>query len=283
MGDAFHLRSGGIEMVTVSRRDLFGRVVRAAVGVTLPWGLARTPARAQGGGVLVFAAASLKNALDAINTQWQKETGKKTTISYGSSPALAKQIEHAAPAQVFISADLDWMDYLAQKNLIMPQTRSNLLGNRIVLISPKDNAQPIEVKPGFDLAKFLGEGRLSIANVDTVPAGKYGIAALKKLGVWPAVSSKLAQAENVRAALLLVSRGEASAGIVYQTDAAADGNVKIIGTFPEDTHPPIIYPIALTANATHSDAAPFLAYLRSGKAKPLFEAQGFTVLGAARS
>ena len=124
---------------------------------------------------------------------------------------------------------------------------------------------------------------MSIANVDTVPAGKYGIAALKKLGVWPAVSSKLAQAENVRAALLLVSRGEASAGIVYQTDAAADGNVKIIGTFPEDTHPPIIYPIALTANATHSDAAPFLAYLRSGKAKPLFEAQGFTVLGAARS
>jgi len=270
-------------MVTVSRRELLCRVLRAAVGLMLSWGLARTPAQAQGGDVLVFAAASLKNALDAINTQWQKEMGKKATISYGSSPALAKQIEHAAPAQIFISADLDWMDYLAQKNLIMPQTRSNLLGNRIVLIAPKDNAQSIEIKPGFDLAKFLGEGRLSIANAAAVPAGKYGKAAFEKLGVWRTVSSKLAQAENARAALLLVSRGEASAGIVYQTDAAADGNVKIIGTFPEDTHPPIIYPIALTANATHSDAAPFLAYLRSGKAKPLLEAQGFTVLGSVPS
>jgi len=249
----------------------------------LSWGLARTPAQAQGGDVLVFAAASLKNALDAINTQWQKEMGKKATISYGSSPALAKQIEHAAPAQIFISADLDWMDYLAQKNLIMPETRSNLLGNRIVLIAPKDNAQSIEVKPGFDLAKFLGEGRLSIANVDTVPAGKYGMAALKKLGVWPTVSSKLAQAENVRAALLLVSRGEASAGIVYQTDAAADSNVKIIGTFPEDTHPPIVYPVALTAGAANPEATALLAYLTSAKAKPVFQAHGFTVLGAGRS
>src|SRR5438046_1349492 len=205
MGDAFHIRSEGLEMVTVSRRELFGSVLRAAVGVALPWGLARTPARAQGREVLVFAAASLKNALDAINTQWQKEMGKKATISYGSSPALAKQIEHAAPAQVFISADLDWMDYLAQKKLIMPQTRSNLLGNRIVLIAPKDKAQPIEVKPGFDLAKVLGEDRLSMANVNTVPAGKYAKAALEKLGVWTRVSSKLAQTENVRAALLLVS------------------------------------------------------------------------------
>lgn len=270
-------------MVAVSRRELLCRVLRAAVGLTLPWGLAQTPAQAQGGNVMVFAAASLKNALDAINMQWQKEMGKKATISYGSSPALAKQIEQAAPAQIFISADLDWMDYLAQKNLIKPETRSNLLGNRVVLIAPKDKAQPIEVKPGFDLAKVLGEGRLSMANVYTVPAGKYGKAALKKLGVWPSVSSKLAQAENVRAALLLVSRGEAPAGIVYQTDAASDSNVKIIGTFPEDTHPPIIYPIALTANATHPDAAAFLAYIRSGKAKPLFEAQGFTVLGSGRS
>jgi len=238
---------------------------------------------AQGGDLVVFAAASLKNALDAVNAQWQKETGKKALISYASSPALAKQIEHGAPAQMFISADLDWMDYAAQKNLIKPETRSNLLGNRIVLIAPKDTAQSVDIKPGFDLAKVLGDGRLSMANVDSVPAGKYGKAALGKLGVWSSVSNRIAQAENVRAALLLVSRGETPAGIVYQTDAAADHNVKIIGTFPENTHPPIIYPIALTASATHPDAEAFLAYIKSAKAKPLFEAQGFTVLNPGRS
>src|SRR5215475_15646347 len=193
---------------------------------------------------------------------------KEGLISYASSPALTKQIEHGAPAQMFISADLDWMDYAAQKNLIKPEMRSNLLGNRIVLIAPKDTAQSVDIKPGFDLAKVLGDGRLSMANVDSVPAGKYGKAALEKLGVWSSVSNKIAQAENVRAALLLVSRGETPAGIVYQTDAAADPNVKIIGTFPEDTHPPIIYPIALTANATHPDAAAFLAYIRSDKSTP---------------
>ncbi|HEX2338795.1 MAG TPA: molybdate ABC transporter substrate-binding protein [Hyphomicrobiaceae bacterium] len=247
------------------------------------WGPAKRPAVAQGGDVLVFAAASLKNALDAINAQWQRDTGKKATISYAASSALAKQIEQGAPAQLFISADLDWMGYLAGKNLIKPETRSNLLGNRIVLIAQKDKARPVEIKTAFDLAKILGDGRLSVANVDSVPAGKYGKAALEKLGVWESVSGKIAQAENVRAALLLVSRGEAPVGIVYQTDAAADPNVAIIGTFPADTHPPIIYPIALTADATHRDASAFLEYVRSAKAKPLFEAQGFSVLSAARS
>jgi len=233
--------------------------------------------------VVVFAAASLKNALDAVNAQWQKETGKSAKISYAASSALAKQIEQGAPAQMFISADLDWMDYVAQKNLIKPETRSNLLGNRIVLIAPKDKAQPIDIRAGFDFVKVLGDGRLTMANVDSVPAGKYGKAALEKLGVWSSVSGKIAQAENVRAALLLVSRGEAPLGIVYQTDAAADPNVKIVGTFPEDAHLPIIYPIALTANATHPDAAAFLAYIKSDKARALFEAQGFTVLGVGRS
>jgi molybdate transport system substrate-binding protein len=261
-----------------SRRNWLGRFAGLAAVALLGLGSPQAPARAQGGDVVVFAAASLKNALDAINEQWQKETGKKATISYASSPALAKQIEQGAPAQMFISADLDWMDYAASKNLIKPDTRSNLLGNRIVLIAPKDKAQTVEIKPGFDLAKIVGDGRLSMANVEAVPAGKYGKAALEKLGVWDSVSAKIAQAENVRAALLLVSRGEAPAGIVYQTDAAADAGVKIIGTFPENTHPPIIYPIALTASATHPDAAAFLAYLKSAKAKPLFEAQGFFVL-----
>jgi molybdate transport system substrate-binding protein len=267
----------------ISRRTWLVRIVGLAAAALAVWVPAQKPAHAQDGDVVVFAAASLKNALDAINAQWQQETGKKATISYGASPALAKQIEQAAPAQVFISADLDWMDYVASKNLIKPETRSNLLGNRIVLIAPKDKAQAIDIKPGFDLAKVLGEGRLAMANVDAVPAGKYGKAALEKLGVWGSVSGKVAQAENVRAALLLVSRGEAPAGIVYQTDAAADPNVRIIGAFPEDTHPPIIYPIALTATATHADAPAFLAYVKSAKARPLFEAQGFTVLGLGRS
>ena len=267
--------------MTFSRRTLL--VASAGVTAALLLAAPSEPIEAQGSDVLVFAAASLKNALDAVNAQWTKETGKKAVISYASSAALAKQIEQGAPAQMFISADLDWMDYLAAKSLIKPDTRSNLLGNRIVLIAPKDKAQPVEIKPGFDLASVLGDGRLSMANVDAVPAGKYGKAALEKLGLWAGVSGKIAQAENVRAALLLVSRGEAPAGIVYQTDAAADPNVKIIGTFPEDTHPPIIYPIALTASATHPDAAAFLAYIGSEKAKPLFQAQGFTVLGQGRS
>ena len=223
--------------MTMSRRIWLGQVVGLAAAILVVWGPAKRPAVAQGGDVLVFAAASLKNALDAINAQWQRDTGKKATISYAASSALAKQIEQGAPAQLFISADLDWMDYLAGKNLIKPETRSNLLGNRIVLIAQKDKARPVEIKTAFDLAKILGDGRLSMANVDSVPAGKYGKAALEKLGVWESVSGKIAQAENVRAALLLVSRGEAPVGIVYQTDAAADPNVAIIGTFPEDTHP----------------------------------------------
>jgi molybdate transport system substrate-binding protein len=269
--------------MSVGRRSWLCRMTMLAGALLLAWGLHQSPARAQGGDLVVFAAASLKNALDAVNAQWQKETGKKAILSYAASSALARQIEQGAPAQMFISADLDWMDYVAKKNLIKPDTRSNLLGNRIVLIAPKDKAQTVEIKAGFDLAKVLGDGRLAMANVDAVPAGKYGKAALEKLGAWANVSSKVAQAENVRAALLFVSRGEAPAGIVYQTDAAADANVKIIGVFPEDTHPRIIYPIALTANAAHPDATAFLAYIKSPKAKPVFEAQGFTVLTPGQS
>jgi molybdate transport system substrate-binding protein len=249
----------------------------------LAGGSPQAPAKAQGGDLVVFAAASLKTALDAVNLQWQKETGKSARISYAATSALVRQIEAGAPAQVFLSADRRWMDYAAEKALIKPETRANLLGNRIVLIAPKDKAAPVDIKPGFDLAGLLGGGRLAVANVEAVPAGRYGKAALEKLGVWPSVSGRLAQAENVRAALLLVSRGEAPLGIVYRTDAAADPNVGIIGTFPESTHPRIIYPVALTAQATHPDAAVFLAYLRSARAKPLFEAQGFAFLNDVRS
>jgi molybdate transport system substrate-binding protein len=236
------------------------------------------PVTAQEKDVLVFAAASLKNALDEVAAQWQKETGKKVKISYAASNTLIKQIEQGAPADMFISADLDWMDYGAQKSLIKPDTRSNLLGNRIVLIAPKDSSLSVNIQPGFDLATLLKGGRLSMGNVDAVPAGKYGKAALEKLGAWDGVKDKIAQAESVRAALLLVSRGEAPLGIVYQTDAASDPSVKIVGVFPDNSHPPIIYPIALMKESSNPDALAFLNYIRSAAARPAFERQGFAIL-----
>jgi len=236
-------------------------------------------ARAQAGGMVVFAAASLKNALDEIASDWSKTASRPMPrISYASSSALAKQIEQGAPADLFISADLDWMDYVAKKNLIQADTRVNLLGNKIVLIAPRDSKVTVDVKQGFDLAKALNGGKLAMGNVDAVPAGKYGKAALEKLGAWDGVKDKVAQADNVRAALVLVARGEAPLGIVYATDAAAEPNVKIVGTFPDNSHPPILYPAALTKDAKSADAKPFLDYLKSLKARPSFEKQGFTVL-----
>jgi molybdate transport system substrate-binding protein len=230
-------------------------------------------------GLVIFAAASLKNALDEIAAAWSKDTGRPAPrISYAASSALAKQMEAGAPADLFISADLDWMDYAEKKDLIRKDTRFNLLGNKIVLIAPRDSATTVAVKPGFDLARALAGGKLAMANVDSVPAGKYGKSALEKLGAWDGVKGSIAQAENVRAALLLVARGEAPLGIVYATDAAAEPGVRIVGEFPADSHPPIIYPAALTKAPRSPDAQAFLDRLRSSTARPAFEKQGFTVL-----
>jgi len=234
-------------------------------------------AQAQGK-LTIFAAASLKNALDSVNKACESEVGEAATISYAASSALAKQIEQGAPADIFMPADLDWMSYLSEKSLTAKDTETKLLGNRIVLIAPADSSATIEIKPGFDLAGVLGDGRLAMANVESVPAGKYGKAALEKLGVWGEVSDKVAQAENVRAALALVSTGEAPLGIVYATDARADPRVKVIALFPEHTHPPIIYPIARLAASKDDHAAAFLSCLQTAKARELFEKQGFTVL-----
>jgi molybdate transport system substrate-binding protein len=262
-------------------RRQFGWRLAAVVGLVALACLA-APAAFARGGVLVFAAASLKNALDEINAAWKAETGKQAVISYAASSALAKQIEAGAPAEVFISADLDWMAYLAERDLIRRDTEVRLLGNRLVLVAPADSSASAGIAPGFDLAGLLGgDGRLAMANVDAVPAGRYGKEALTSLGVWDSVADRLAQAENVRAALALVSIGEAPLGIVYQTDAAADPAVRIVATFPKDSHAPIIYPAAETAAATSRDAGAFLAFLRSEKAAGLFEAQGFTVLAQA--
>ncbi|MCO5155986.1 MAG: molybdate ABC transporter substrate-binding protein [Aquamicrobium sp.] len=263
----------------LNRRRFTTRMVALAAGLAAMLA-APLPAALAQDTVTVFAAASLKNALDNINAAWKADSGKEATISYAGSSALAKQIEEGAPADVFISADLAWMDYLSEKNLTQKDTEVQLLGNRIVLVAPADSTTEIEIAPGFDLAGTLGDERLAMANTDSVPAGKYGKAALEKLGVWDAVAPRVAQAENVRAALALVAAGEAPLGIVYQTDAAADPAVRIVGTFPQDTHDPIIYPAALTAEAKATDAAAFLDYLKTDTARGLFEEQGFTVLTA---
>jgi molybdate transport system substrate-binding protein len=240
--------------------------------------LCSVPASAQAEKLVIFAAASLKDALDEVNAAYQREKGQETATSYAASSTLAKQIEAAAPADVFISADLDWMDYLAKKDLIKPETRANLLGNRLVLIAPVNSAAKLGIAPNFPLAQALGDGRLAIADPNGVPAGRYGKAALESLGVWSSVADRLAPAENVRATLALVSRGEAPLGIVYQTDAASDKAVKIVGTFPQDTHPPIIYPIAVVASSTNRGAPAYIVFLKSPVARPIFEKQGFTVL-----
>src|SRR5215510_6507447 len=233
------------------------------------------PALAQGKDILVFGAASLKNALDQANALYLRQTNRKVVVSYGASSALARQIESGAPADLFISADLDWMDYVAQRNLIKPATRSNFLGNTLVLVAPADSKVTLTIARNFPLAAALGSGRLALADPNAVPAGKYGKAALEALGVWSSVADKIAPAPDVRAALVLVARGETPLGIVYQTDAAAEKAVKTVATFPADTHPPIVYPMALTASSSHLDALAYLAFLKSDAAKPLFEKQGF--------
>jgi len=228
--------------------------------------------------VTVFAAASLKNALDAVNAACEAAVGEKANVSYAASSALAKQIEEGAPADVFISADLDWMNYLAERKLVKPETELKLLGNQIVLVAPANSTASTKIEPKFDLSGLLGDGKLAMGDVKAVPAGKYGKAALESLGVWASVEGKVAQAENVRAALKLVAIGEAQFGIVYKTDASAEPGVRIIGTFPEDSHPPIIYPVAQTAGSRDDDTMAFLKCLQSEGARKLFEAQGFTYL-----
>ncbi len=258
-------------------RSAFLLLLCAALLALICTGNAR-PARAERPDVLVFAAASLKTALDEINAQWHERTGKHAAISYAASPALAKQIEQGAPADLFISADEDWMNYLAERKLIRPETRSDLVGNRLVLISSKGADLQVIIAPGFPLLSLLGQGRLAMANTDAVPAGKYGRAALEALGVWESVKGRIAQAENVRAALLMVSRGEAPLGIVYQSDAASDPNVSHLATFPENTHPRIVYPIAVTASSMKPAAGAFIDMLKTPEARTVFEKQGFTSL-----
>lgn len=248
------------------------------VALSILLALSHSPVLAQDKSLTVFAAASMKNALDDVNAAFTAKSGVKIVASYAASSALAKQIEQGAPADIFVSADIAWMDYVIGKKTINETTRINLLGNSLVLIAPRDSRiDKVAIGPGFDPAKLAGDGRIATGDVRAVPAGKYAKAALEKLGAWQAAEPKLAMAESVRAALALVARGEAPLGIVYSTDAKIEPGVSIVGTFPANSHPAIIYPVAATATAK-PEAAAYLAFLRSSAAKAFFEKYGFSLL-----
>jgi len=254
------------------------RLAGILLSFVILYGWAHRPAAAEEKTLTVFAAASMKNALDDVGAAFTAKTGVKVNASYAASSTLAKQIEQGAPADVFISADTDWMDYAVSKGTINDATRVNLLGNSIVLIAPKDSKiEQVTIGPGFDLAKLAGDGKIATGDVASVPVGKYAKAALEKLGAWTAAEPKFAMAESVRAALTLVARGEAALGIVYSTDAKVEPGVKIVGVFPSDSHPPIIYPVAATAKAK-PEAGTYLAFLLSQAAKTVFERYGFIYL-----
>jgi molybdate transport system substrate-binding protein len=255
-------------------RRYLHRIVAAAIAMFL----ATFAAAAQDKPLLIFAAASLKTALDEVNMAYTAATGVKVTASYAASSALIRQIEQGAPANVFISADLDWMDYGAARKVIDDATRINLLGNRLVLIASKDSTlDHVAIAAGFDLAGLAGNSRIATGDIQAVPVGRYAKAALETLGSWDKAAAKFAMTDNVRAALVLVARGEATLGIVYATDAAIEPNVKIVGTFPADSHPAIVYPAAATTNAA-PNAGRYLVFLRSAVAKAIFEKNGFEFL-----
>lgn len=255
--------------------------VRNALSLVLAgalMGAATGRASAADAGPIVFAAASMKTALDAIASAWKAQGGKNVTISYGSSGTLAKQIQSGAPADIFISADQKWMDTLAKGDALKEGTRLNLVGNALVLVEPATADVKLKIDKGFDLAGALGDGKLAVCTVSSCPAGIYGKEALEKLDVWPKIEPKLAQADNVRAALVLVAREEAKFGIVYATDAKAEPKVKVVDKFPESSHTPITYPVAVTKSSTNPDAVAFESFLRGSAATTILQEQGFTIL-----
>ncbi len=264
----------------IRRRDLLRMAVRASASLfslaaVRPWHavLAASP------GPLVFAAASTKDALEAIDQLWQAQGHARVRFSFAASSALARQLEQGAPADLFISADTQWMDYARAKHLVRENTVRPLLGNRLALVARVDAPLAgLALRPGVDIAGALAGGRLAVADVQSVPAGRYARAALVSLGAWQAVASRLAMTENVRVALALVARGEAPMGIVYESDARAEPRVRVIALFPEQTHPPIHYPVAIAAASTHAQARAFYDYLRSAPAGESFREHGFSLL-----
>jgi len=228
--------------------------------------------------VNVFAAASMKTAFDEAARLWKTQSGKEIVATYGSTGTLAKQIAEGAPADIFISADLAWMDDVASKNLIKPESRKNLVGNTLVLIAAAGSDLKIKLAKDSNLAASLGNEKLVVGDVKSVPAGRYAKAALENMGLWASIEPNLVMQENVRSALALVARDEARLGIVYGSDAVAESKVQVIATFPENSHPPIVYPVAVIATSANPDAEPFLTFLFSREAQLIFKANGFTLL-----
>ena len=235
-------------------------------------------AQAQNRGPVVLAAASLQEALTDAANAWTAQRHSRPVLSFAGSPALARQIEAGAPADLFISADEDWMNHVAAKGMLRAGTRSPFLSNRLVLIAPATSTARLRIGRNFPLAQALGPGRLAMADPASVPAGKYGRAALTSLGIWPGVSGKVAIAENVRAALTLVDRGEAPFGIVYATDAMASNRVRIVDTFPAGSHPRITYPLAILRASANPDTEGFRRFLLSREGKAIFARRGFQPL-----
>ncbi len=248
-----------------------------AIASLLSLAAANVRAGGSSGDVLVFAAASLANVLADLDKAFTAQTGIRVRSSLAASSMLAKQIEAGAPADVYFSADLQWMDYLQERGLLRAGSRRALVGNSLVLIAPQGSSLRVSIGPGFGLARLLGNGRLAMADPDSVPAGIYARQALGKLGVWNSVEPRLARAENVRAALEYVARGDAPLGIVYRTDALVEKRVRIVGVFPADSHPPIVYPVALTRRASAA-AARYVAFITSADARPIFRRWGFEPL-----
>jgi len=243
-----------------------------ALGIVLAAGASHSALAAA---VTVYAAASLKDALDELAKRFETASGNRVVAVYGGSNTLAKQIESGAPADVFISADLDWADYLDSRQLLRAGSRVNLVGNELVLVAPAASTSALRIAPGFPLAAALGDGKLAMANPASVPAGKYGKQSLEALGVWAAVERHIVRADNVRAALVFVARGEAPFGIVYRTDALADKGVRIVDVFPQRSHAPIVYPAAIVAASKSSEAAALSAFLRAEAARATWQKYGF--------
>lgn len=249
-----------------------------AMSAMLSLGAAGAQAADASRGVLVFAAASLANVLGDLDKAFTARTGIQVTSSLAASSILAKQIEAGAPADVYFSADLQWMAYLEQRGLLRPGSRHDVVGNSLVLIAPAGSSLKVSIAPGFELARLLGEGHLAVADPDSVPAGIYAREALQKLGVWDSVAARLVRAENVRAALAYVARGDAPLGIVYRTDALVEKGVRVAGVFPADSHSPIVYPVALTRHSNDA-AARYLTFIASPDARPVFRKWGFEPIG----
>jgi molybdate transport system substrate-binding protein len=281
-------QSRQISQGSLSRRTLLAglRTIAAAAALTLGGfaGLTTTAHAADNPKLTIFAAASLQNALDELSKAFAASHPATITASYASSSVLAKQIESGAAADVFVSADRDWMKYVADKQLIVAGSQGDLLGNQLVLVAKSDDAAALKLAPNADLAGALGTGKLAMGEVKSVPAGKYGKAALEKLGIWDKVQASVVGAENVRAALKLVALGEAKFGIVYASDAKVEKAVRVVDIFPEDSHPPIVYPIAVTKTAAArqdggaAQAQAFVDFLRSDAASAVFSKYGFTPL-----